>query len=64
MHQSWSVPAAPSPPSPSGCPPAISILFCLEWQIPGDRDSWAGMGTQKEGKRPVLRQLAQSNSAI
>ena len=59
LHQS--IPPAPSPPPPFRADPrGISIFFCLGWQIPGGGDSWAGkspgVGKEKEGKCPVLRQ--------
>ena len=48
------------PPSPPSADPRALPFFCLEWQIPGGRDSSAvkspGVGTKKEGKFHVLRQ--------
>ena len=45
---------------PPGLTPGHWHFFCLGWQIPGGGDSWAvkspGVGTEKEGKCPVLRQ--------
>ena len=50
----------PATPSRPPADPRALAFFCLGWQIPGGRDSWAvkypGVGTRKEGKCPVLRQ--------
>ena len=54
----------PSPSLSRADPRAFHVFFCLGWQIPGGWDSWAvkspGVGTKKEGKRPVHHQNCSS----
>ena len=68
MHQSIPAVLSPPPPAPLGEPWALAFFFTLDGKFPG----WGLLSCQilqggdekKEGKCPVLRQLAQSNSAI